>query len=133
MMKHQGKKAYGSGESVLWPLGTLSKQRDPDQKDNLCLAYKGVNYSIQPYKALDWSKSSTSGALVPFWFVKTTNEENKVTMFLDKKELDGMVVPILVNKSPLPEKTHLLQASKDLLKKFALQPAAKRARGKQSA
>ena len=99
------------------------------------MAYKDVNYTIQPYKALGWNKSSTSGALVAFWWVKATNEESKVTMILDKKEVDGPVFPILVNKSAMSEKTHLLQASKIkiLLKKLAQQPVSKRARTKQSA
>ena len=128
-----GKKGFGAGELVLWLTGTLVKAKD-DQKSHV-VTFKDVKYTIVPYKALtdfdQTAKFEASAALVPFWWVKSTNDANLVNMSIVQKDVDGISIPVLQNTTQVAEHTLLLQASKDLASKLAAAaPPAKRQRSK---
>ena len=128
------------GKMRLFPLGTLTKIKD-GKKAAILIEYSGRQYSLSPFTSLkDFSEKlgfrsfclvknscstcpwkqlrdskQESQCLIPFHWVKSSSDEDAVTMELVYKEFHGIKLPHFRNSCKLAPQTLLVQKSKELL------------------
>ena len=98
------------GALKLYPAGTVTKIKDHQSKGKLVAMAQGQCFAIAGYKVCT-NFTSGKGVLDPFYWVKTTEDEEAVNMVLEQKMHDGVQLPCLTNKEAIKHGEQLLQLS----------------------
>ena len=92
----------------LVPLGTLTKAKAINKNAHY-IEQGGHKWVINPFHApQDFDDPKEDSTLVPFWWCKTTTDEDEVTMELTHMTLQGYKIPVLTNLFALDANTKLL-------------------------
>lgn len=104
-------------EVKLYPLGTLSAVAEPEKAKilektkNVVVYYKEKPYLIQPFKSLSSFTNPEAGSLCPFFWVKTSEDADKINLQTTWVNHKGLKIPVLENDEALPAQTLLLKSS----------------------
>lgn len=104
-------------EVKLYPLGTLSAVAEPEKAKilektkNVVVYYKEKPYLIQPFKSLSSFTNPEAGSLCPFFWVKTSEDADKINLQTTWVHHKGLKIPVLENDEALPAQTLLLKSS----------------------
>ncbi|CAE7740670.1 unnamed protein product [Symbiodinium sp. CCMP2592] len=100
---------------VLVAFGQLSIVKDPSKVKDGCWVGK---YLLQPSRPVsDFEKLDEKTLLVPYWYVRTTNELAQVNMTKVQQQLGTLTVPSFLNKRDLAVGELLYTASDSLIQK----------------
>ncbi|CAK8988160.1 unnamed protein product [Durusdinium trenchii] len=121
-------------EIKLFPMGTCSLVPVKDQtkileKAKHCVAwYKTKPYQIQPFKSFNnFAKPEETGTLCPYYWVRSSGDDEEISLKMAWVEYRGLHIPILENEEPIEPKTLLLKSS-DPDEVFGKGPSAKKAK-----
>ena len=101
----------------LYPLGTCSAVPEKDQAKflektkNVVVWFNQKPYVINPFKNLSSFTKSDSGSLCPYFWVKSTEEEENINLQTSWVNHKGLVLPILENEEAIQAHTVLLKSS----------------------
>ena len=100
------------GELVLYPVGTvqLVKPEDVNKIKGVHLKFKGVDFQLIPYKALNEFNQEKAGYLVAYNWVQQTEDADKVNMVVKWQSTEGLQLPVLQNSVPLGKYDPLYKA-----------------------
>lgn len=104
-------------EVRLFPLGTLSAVAEQDKAKilektkNVVVYFQENPYLIQPFKTLSSFTNPEAGTLCPFFWVKTSEDLQKINLQTTWITHKGLKIPILENDEALPAQTLLLKSS----------------------
>ena len=111
--------AFAVGALVLKPYGSLYPVKDQEKaKVKVLIGNFGV---AAPKITPEFDKIDEKTVLVPFWYVKSTGEEDVVNMELQTKTFANLVLPCYVNCKALDPGEVLLCANETLAKKRKIQ------------
>lgn len=106
---------FAAGALVLKPYGNLYPLKD-QEKDKVKILVG--NFGISPPKMIsEFDKIDSKSVLVPFWYVKSTLEEELVNMHLEAKQVQNLTLPCYVNTVALEPGAVLLCEHENLTKK----------------
>ena len=117
-------------ELHLYPVGHVYPVKEGDKPKGIVLKFMGQEFTLLPYKAAASFDSSKPGALVPYNWVVTSEEEDDVNMVVKWVNTKGVSLPVLQNPKALPKNAVLCRPAdkKADAKSSQTQPKAKRAK-----
>ncbi|CAJ1393752.1 unnamed protein product [Effrenium voratum] len=130
-------KKFKAKQLVLMSIGAVSLCKDPAaSRLPKLVCGKDVFTVSQPKLWPDFAKPAPEQCMMsPFWWVRTTSEEDKVNMVRKPITIGKMEIPCLVNCKAVEKGDMLLEANTKLchdMKDVEQEPVRKRARTKQS-
>ena len=106
---------FAVGALVLKPYGSLYPVKDKEkEKPKLMIGSFGMN---PPKMVTEFEKVDDKCVLVPFWYVKSTMDEELVNVALEEKQVGSLALPCYVNTKPLVPGDILMSENEVLAKK----------------
>ena len=113
---------FAAGALVLKPYGSLHSVKEKD-KENMKVFFGSFGVAA-PKMLSEIDKVDDKTALVPFWHVKSTREDDLVNMTLEAKKIGSVELPCYVNSKELEPGDLLLCENEALAKKRMKESAA---------
>ena len=114
----------------LYPFGNCLPVAEKDQTKvfentkNVLVWFKDKPYLVQPFKNLSSFTKPEAGTLCPYFWVKSSEEEEEINLQTVWVNFQGLQIPTLQNEDAIPEHSVLLKSSEQQ----PHEPPAKKAR-----
>ena len=118
----------GKGKCKIFIVGQVARAK-PNSKKCILVNFEGQTYTISPWKSLsDFQdpQQNSANVISPFFWVKTSSDEEKVNMEVKFVEVGGTRLPILQNMEIVDAGEQLLRAAEDEISEAP--PVAKKAK-----